>query len=115
MYRPLKKLLEWPSAAINDFVCREVLHKADACAGVLAEARRLSLLGRYGAQLDRQVARALDLLDEIDELLVTIDPVSNGHQFAAAATLHRELDGIEAARTAVRRAQAPVPRTQDDR
>ncbi len=106
MLDPIGKLGKWPSNLVIDFVRGEVLHKADTCAEVLAEARRLSLLGKYGTPLSALVARATALLDDVDEMLVALDPLRDGQAFAAAAAVHRQLEQIETAMTAVRRGEA---------
>lgn len=104
MFRPLKKMAAWRSGLVFDFIREEVVRKADLCTDVLAEARRLSQLGKYGQPLNAQVERARDLLDGIDEMLVVLKPEENGRQFALAANLHRELEQIETAISAMRRA-----------
>jgi hypothetical protein len=108
MFRPLKKLAARSSDLVFDFVRDEVVRKADLCTDILAEARRHSQLGKYGQPLNALVARAGDLLDDIDEMLVVLKPEDDWRQFALAATLHREFEQIEAAISAMRRARASM-------
>lgn len=77
-------------------VHRGLTRKADICAKVLMEGRRLSQTGRFGAPLSQLVARACELLDDMDEILIVLDPERNGAAFAMAAKLHRELEHIQA-------------------
>ena len=72
-------------------------HNADICGKVLAEARRLSDARRFGAPLVQLASRAGEILDDMDEILVALDPLRNGPSFAIAAKLHRELEYIQAA------------------
>jgi hypothetical protein len=74
----------------------DVTSKARVCASVLAEARRLADSGNFGPLLNQLVARACELLDDVDEILVTLDPVGEASGFATAARLHRELEQIQA-------------------
>jgi len=71
--------------------------QAELCAKVLAEARRLSSERFFGAPLYRVAFRAGELLDDLDEILVDLDPVRDGPSFALAAKLHRELEQVQAA------------------
>jgi hypothetical protein len=84
----------------------DLASKADICAKVLAEARKLSLAGQFGTLPNQLVARAGELLDDIDEILLTLDPARNRPSFAIAATLHRELAYIQSTLTNWRRRQA---------
>jgi hypothetical protein len=71
--------------------------KADICAEVLAEARRLAQSDQFGALLSQLVARASELLDDMDEILIALDPTRSAPSFAIAAKLHRELEYVLAA------------------
>ncbi len=106
MYRPLRKLAERTSDLVPDYVRGAIATKAAICGDVLDEARKLSQPGRHGPALHQLISRACDLLDEIDEMLVALDPISDGFPFAAAAALHRQLEHLQAGMTAERRAQA---------
>jgi hypothetical protein len=75
----------------------EVTRKAKVCASVLTEARRLTDQTRFGPLLNQLVARACELLDELDEILISLDPLRDGDDFATAAMLHRELEHVQAA------------------
>jgi len=86
------------------------MRKADYCARVLAEARRISEVDQFGGLLNQMVARAVELLDEMDEILVTLDPTSNGPIFSTAGKLHRELEHIQAVVMAQRRDAASTSR-----
>jgi hypothetical protein len=88
----------------------DVTSKARVCANVLAEVRRLADSGNFGPPLNQLVARACELLDDMDEILVTLDPVGDASGFATAARLHRELEQIQALIPAPWRARvAPAP------
>jgi len=71
--------------------------KADICTKVLAEARRLSRMGHFGAPLGQLIVRATEVLDDMDEILVVLSPRRDAPSFAVAARLHRELEYIQAA------------------
>jgi hypothetical protein len=84
----------------------DLASKADICAKVLAEARKLSLAGQVGTLPNPLVVRASELLDDMDEILLALDPVRNRPSFAIAATLHRELAYVQSTLTNWRRRQA---------
>ena len=69
---------------------------ARLCCGVLEEARRLAIAGTYGPALIALLARASDLLDDIDDFLIAMDPLRDGEAYFCAADLHRSLEEIEA-------------------
>jgi len=69
--------------------------KPDLCASVLAEARRHIAARRFGPLLSQLLARACDLLDEMDEVLVRLDPVRENDAFVRLAALHRDLEAIQ--------------------
>jgi hypothetical protein len=71
-------------------------HYADLCSGVLREAGSLAAAGRYGPALSGLLARASDLLDDIDEFLVAMNPLHDGEAYLSAAELHRALEEIQA-------------------
>jgi hypothetical protein len=89
-------LLDPPSRAAMSVASGSVTRKAEICAKVLAEARRLVRIGQHGPTLNQLVFRACELLDDMDEVLVALHPVRNGGEFAIAAALHRELEQIQA-------------------
>jgi hypothetical protein len=92
-----KKLLDPPPQDAWVGVGLALARKADLCAEVLAEARRLVRIGRFGAPLNQLVFRARELLEDLDEVLVALHPARNAGEFSAAAALHRELEKIQAA------------------
>jgi hypothetical protein len=98
IYRPLKKLSDWETSAIVNFVGREFVQRSDLCAEALAEARRLLRARKDESGVETLVAHARLLLDDIDAMLATLDQASSRYQFATSATLHLELDRIEAQR-----------------
>jgi hypothetical protein len=79
----------------------DLTRKADICAKVLVEARRLARIGQAGATLNQLMGRAGELLDDVEEILGAVDPARNGPGSAIASALRRELDQIRA--TTVRR------------
>ena len=90
----------------------DLASKADICDKVLAEAREFSRGGQFGGLPDQLVARAIELLDDMDEILITLDPAGNQRSFAIAATLHRELALVQAALPNQRRRHGfPPPET----
>ncbi len=89
--------------------------KADLCASILAEARRLVRIGQFEAPLNQLVFRACELLEDVDEVLVALHPIRDGGAFAVAAGLHRELEQIQAAIPAASRGRpsnSPVDRAR---
>ena len=73
----------------------ELWREANLCAGALVEARRLVGAAIFGAGLGRVLARACDLLDQMDEVLIGLHPGRDCETFARVATLHRELEEIQ--------------------
>ncbi len=69
--------------------------KAELCAGALTEARRQIAACRFGPLLSQLLARVCDLLDEMDEALIRLDPVREYEAFVRSAALHRELETIQ--------------------
>jgi hypothetical protein len=84
----------------------QVASHAELCSSVLREARQLVVTGRFGPALGQLIARATDLLDEIDEALVGLNPIRHPAAFASAAALHREMEYIHAHTLADRRGRA---------
>jgi hypothetical protein len=93
----------------------DLARKTDICGKVLAGARRLSDASRFGAPLVQLASRAGELLDDMDEILVALDPVANGPSFAIAARLHRELEHIQAAIAERRRDADPASKVAHQR
>jgi hypothetical protein len=91
----------------------DLARKANLCSKVLAEGRRHVQLGRFESTLHQLVARAAELLEEMDELLVGFDPTSEWREFAMAASLHRDIESLQAAVTAARQKSGAAPRAAD--
>jgi len=85
------------------------LSKMRACAEMLAEALRLVRTGRFEIVLTELVHRVCDLLDELDDTLIRMNPVQDSATFALIARLHRDLEEVQARRAAVRRHGFPDP------
>lgn len=81
----------------------DLSRKAEVCGKVLAEARKLSSASQFGALPNQLVRRVAELLDDMDEILVALDPVGNRPSFAIAAALHREFEQVEATITDLRK------------
>jgi len=62
---------------------------------LLSEAKRLVIAGRFVPLLSQLLQRAVDILDELDELLIGLDPGTDHEAFAHAAELHRNLELIQ--------------------
>ena len=71
-------------------------HYADLCSRLLREARSLVYAGTFGPALSGLLARASDLLDDIDEFLIALDPLQDSEAYLCAAELHRALEEIQA-------------------
>lgn len=75
---------------------RDLLRRISLGSHALAEARRLVELKMFGMSLRRTLRRAGDVLDAIDEVLVTLSPDRDHEAFAQVCALHRELESIQA-------------------
>ena len=71
-------------------------HYADLCSRVLREARGLAGAGTFGPALSELLTRASDLLDDIDEFLIAMDPLQDSEAYLCTAELHRALEEIQA-------------------
>jgi hypothetical protein len=92
--------------------CHEAVgRRADVCSAALAGALKLALQGTAEPLCDRLLARACNLLDEVDEILLRLDPRQDHATFARVATLHRELESIQALSRNVSRAVGRHPPT----
>jgi hypothetical protein len=67
---------------------------SNVCGEILAQARRLVASGNCGTPLNHLLSRATELFDELDEILVVLDPQHDVNDFALAAVLHRELEQL---------------------
>jgi hypothetical protein len=70
--------------------------KADLCAKALAEARRIARAGELGPSLHQLLARARELLDDIEEILLALNLTGSGLGNSIAVALRREIDSIHA-------------------
>ena len=77
--------------------------RAAVCKGFLFAARELVLHGGSGKPLNRLLARANEVIDDIDDVLVDLDPVRDATTFAVAAGLQRQLEEVQASITERRR------------
>jgi hypothetical protein len=93
----MRKLQNPPTQVALSTANSASARKAELCAQILAEARRLVRIGQFGSPLNQLVLRACELLDDMDEVLVALHPVQSGGDFTTAAALHRELEQIQAA------------------
>ena len=84
----------------------DIARKAAICDGVFAASRALALQGTSGPALHPLLARASELLDDIDRVLVALDPVRDAQTFAVAARLQRQLEQLQVATTDRRRGSA---------
>jgi hypothetical protein len=100
------RLFELTRGITAEYLHTGLARKANICSKVLAEARRCVQLGKFGRPLVQLLARAGELLEEMDELLVVFDPEVNGRDFAIAALLHRELEFIQSEVSAQKRGPA---------
>jgi hypothetical protein len=91
---PLLSNLSASNAGVSD---TDLARKADICVKVLAEAHRLARSGKTGGLFNQLVARAGELLDDMDEILVALDPAGSGPGSVVAAALRRELAQVRAA------------------
>jgi len=74
----------------------ELLQRADFCSRALSEARGLVAAAAFGSTLTDLLARACDVLDEMDEVLITLNPRLHRGAYLHAAELHRALEEIQA-------------------
>jgi hypothetical protein len=105
LLKPIRYARSRPTAGAD----LDLWRKADICARILAEARKFSDLGQLGGPLNQLVVRASELLEDIDAILIGVDPATSG-LFAIAANLHRELEFLQADITAQRRHAASTSR-----
>jgi hypothetical protein len=84
------------------------------CDVVLVEARSRIRTGKLDARLDELVVLAGELLDDLDTVLVTLDPLHHASEFATAARLHRDLEQIQSAIPSSSR-RRPVPDARSPR
>ena len=87
--RPMEVAVALP-VPLGEHAC-----KAKLCTGALTEARRQIAERRFGPLLSQLLARVCDLLDEMDEALIRLDPVREHEAFVRSAALHRDLEAIQ--------------------
>ena len=75
------------------------------CDVLLVEARSRIRIGRFDARLDELVFLAGEILDDLDTVLVHLDPLHDASEFATAARLHRDLEQIQSAIPPAKRAR----------
>ena len=74
---------------------RDVAEKAAACRGIFFAARELAQQQVYGAPLQSLLAQADEAIDDIDNVLVSLDPVRDAPTFAVAASVQRQLEELQ--------------------
>jgi len=84
-----------PSSVSFHSARSDVAMRAAVCKGFLFAASELVLHGGYGTPVDRLVARANEAIDDIDDVLVALDPVRDAQAFMLAASLQRELEELQ--------------------
>jgi hypothetical protein len=77
------------------------------CDVILVEARSRLRVGKLDARLDELVFLAAEILDDLDTVLVTLDPQDHALEFATAARLHRDLEQIQSAIPPFNRSRPP--------
>jgi hypothetical protein len=73
----------------------KLAYEAVLCMSALTEARRQIVARRFGPLLSQLLARVCELLDEMDEVLISLDPVREHEAFVRLAALHRELEEVQ--------------------
>ena len=77
------------------------------CDVILVEARSQIRIGKFAARLDELVFLAGEILDDLDIVLVKLDPLHDALEFAAAARLHRDLEHVQSAIPSSNRSRPP--------
>ena len=96
MVSALKSFASARSGVMCETVRRDVAEKAAVCRGIFFAARELAQRQFYGASLERLLARAGEAIDDVDTVLVGLDPVRDASTFAVAAGLQRQLESLQA-------------------
>jgi hypothetical protein len=89
--------------------------KADLSEKVSQDAFRLVRIGQFEGPFKKLVARACELLDYMDELLVAMHPFRDRGHFATAAALHRNLERLQEAVTTSTRGHTARSKTSAGR
>jgi len=77
------------------------------CDVLLVEARSRIRIGKFDARLDELVFLAGEILDDLDAVLVQLDPLYDSSEFAVAARLHRDLEQVQSAIPSSNRGRPP--------
>jgi hypothetical protein len=108
MFSALRRLASAPSGALHESARRDVAEKAAVCRGFFLAARELTRQEAYGPPLERLLARAGEAIDDIDTVLVSLDPVRDAPTFGVAAGLQRQLEQLQASITDRRRRRPSI-------
>jgi len=84
------------------------------CDVLLVEARSRIRIGKFDARLDELVFLVSEILDDLDTVLVKLDPLHDASAFTAAARLHRDLEEIQSAIPSSSRSR-PMPQVRSSR
>jgi hypothetical protein len=84
------------------------------CDVLLVEARSRIRLGKFDSRLDELVFLVSEILDDLDTVLVKLDPLHDALAFTAAARLHRDLEKIQSAIPSSSRSR-PMPQVRSSR
>ena len=98
--------MSWCKAAPDS----KVAHPSSSvafCDVLLVEARSRIHIGKFDARLDELVFLAGEILDDLDTVLVQLDPLHDASDFAAAARLHRDLEQVQSAIPSSNRGRPP--------
>jgi hypothetical protein len=74
----------------------QLLRKADLCHGALTVARGLAAAQSFDSMLSQALDRAHGPLDDMDVVLVALNPRRDHEAFVRAAALHRKLAEVQA-------------------
>ena len=96
MVSALKSFASTRSGVMCETALRDVAEKAAVCRGIFFAAQELAQRQVYGASLERLLERAGEAIDDIDTVLVRLDPVRDASTFAVAAGLQRQLESLQA-------------------
>lgn len=77
------------------------------CDVIMVEARSRIRIGKFDARLDELVFLAGEILDDLDTVLVKLNPLHDASDFAAAARLHRDLEHVQSAIPSSNRSRPP--------
>src|SRR5262245_39572593 len=110
MFTALKSLMPVPAGAVDENARRDVAEKAAVCRGIFCAARELTQQQVYGPPLQSLLARAGEAIDDIDSVLVALDPRRDAPTFAVAASLQRQLEELQASISDRRRRTASMQR-----